>query len=98
MRCTARQFPYSANGLPNSLLLIKPSRPSLVVAEKSQYGGSSKPKGRADLALRKIENIDKSKLDGGCLLCSEDKPHRCHRRLVAEYLKKKWSDVKIENL
>jgi len=23
----------------------------------------------------------------GCLLCSEDKPHHCHRRLVAEYLK-----------
>ena len=23
-------------------------------------------------------------LDGGCLLCSEAKPHYCHRRLVAE--------------
>lgn len=29
-------------------------------------------------------------LDGGCLLCSEHKPHNCHRRLVAEYLEKKW--------
>src|SRR5580658_8570643 len=26
-------------------------------------------------------------LDGSCLLCSEEKPHHCHRRLVAEYLK-----------
>jgi uncharacterized protein (DUF488 family) len=50
------------------------------------------------MAQRKIENIGKSKLDGGCLLCSEDKPHHCHRRLVAEYLKNKWGDVEIEDL
>jgi uncharacterized protein (DUF488 family) len=29
-------------------------------------------------------------LDKGCLLCSEHKPHHCHRRLVAEYLNEKW--------
>ena len=50
------------------------------------------------MAQRKIENIDRSRLDGGCLLCSEDKPHHCHRRLVAEYLKGKWGDVEIEHL
>jgi uncharacterized protein (DUF488 family) len=50
------------------------------------------------IARRKIENIDRSRLDGGCLLCSEDKPHHCHRRLVAEYLKDQWSDVEIEHL
>jgi uncharacterized protein (DUF488 family) len=50
------------------------------------------------MAARKIENIDRSKLDGGCLLCSEDKPHHCHRRLVAEYLKEKWDDVEIQHL
>lgn len=37
-------------------------------------------------------------LDGGCLLCSEEKPHHCHRRLVAEYLKDKWRDVDIEHI
>lgn len=37
-------------------------------------------------------------LDGACLLCSEEKPHHCHRRLVAEYLKDNWSDVDIEHL
>jgi uncharacterized protein (DUF488 family) len=37
-------------------------------------------------------------LDGGCLLCSEEKPHHCHRRLVAEYLKEKWGDVEIEHI
>jgi len=37
-------------------------------------------------------------LDGGCLLCSEEKPNHCHRRLVAEYLKDKWSAVDIEHI
>jgi len=50
------------------------------------------------MAERKIENLDRSMLDGGCLLCSEDKPHHCHRRLVAEYLKDKWGDVEIEHI
>ncbi len=33
-----------------------------------------------------------------CLLCSEDKPHHCHRRLVAEYLKQHWGDFDISHL
>ena len=32
------------------------------------------------------------------LLCSEPKADRCHRRLVAEYLKEKWGDLKIVHL
>lgn len=50
------------------------------------------------IARRKIETIDRAVLDGGCLLCSEDKPHHCHRRLVAEYLREKWGGVEIEHL
>lgn len=50
------------------------------------------------MASRHIEDIDRSQVDGGCLLCSEDKPHHCHRRLVAEYLRDKWSDVEIIHL
>lgn len=50
------------------------------------------------MQARHIENIDKELLDGGCLLCSEDKPHHCHRRLVAEYLKRIWKDVEIVHL
>ena len=34
----------------------------------------------------------------GCLLCSEDKPEHCHRRLVAEYLQRHWGDVEIVHL
>lgn len=49
---------------------------------------------------RKIEDkVPKEVLNGGCLLCSEDKPHHCHRRLVAEYLEKKWNEkVQITHL
>lgn len=48
---------------------------------------------------RKIEErIPKEVVAEGCLLCSEDKPHRCHRRLVAEYLKQHWGDVEISHL
>jgi len=48
---------------------------------------------------RHIEDtISREVLDGGCLLCSEDKPHHCHRRLVAEYLKDKWGDVDIVHI
>lgn len=50
------------------------------------------------MVRRRIEEIDLEQLDGGCLLCSEDKPHHCHRRLVAEYLRAKWNDVEIEHL
>jgi uncharacterized protein (DUF488 family) len=50
------------------------------------------------MAERHIEDIDRESLDGGCLLCSEDKPHHCHRRLVAEYLRQKWGDVEIVHL
>ncbi len=49
------------------------------------------PRFRDIMATRKIEEQFKPEdLDGACLLCSEDKPHRCHRRLVVEYLEDRW--------
>lgn len=52
------------------------------------------------MATRRIEDkLKPDQLDGNCLLCSEDKPHHCHRRLVAEYLSSKWSiPVSIRHL
>jgi len=44
------------------------------------------------------ERVSKDVIDGGCLLCSEDKPHQCHRRLVAEYLNQHWGNVDIAHL
>lgn len=51
------------------------------------------------MANRQIENkISQAQLDGACLLCSEAKPHHCHRRLVAEYFNKKWGTLNINHL
>lgn len=44
------------------------------------------------------EKVSKETLADGCLLCSEEKPHHCHRRLVAEYLKQHWGDIDIKHL
>ena len=51
------------------------------------------------MQARKIEDAPRRDLfQHGCLLCSEDKPHHCHRRLVAEYLAQKWGGVEIVHL
>jgi uncharacterized protein (DUF488 family) len=49
---------------------------------------------------RRIESHLKPEMfSGGCLLCSEDKPHHCHRRLVCEYLNSKWDGaLKVRHL
>jgi uncharacterized protein (DUF488 family) len=51
------------------------------------------------MQTRKIEKkISKELFADGCLLCSEDTPLHCHRRLVAEYLSEHWGDVEILHL
>jgi uncharacterized protein (DUF488 family) len=48
---------------------------------------------------RRIEDtVPKELLDNAALLCSEDKPHQCHRRLVVEYLSQHWGDMTIQHL
>lgn len=43
---------------------------------------------------RRIEQrLTPEMFDASCLLCSEDKPHQCHRRLVCEYLNEKWGNA-----
>lgn len=42
--------------------------------------------------------LDKNLFDHTCLLCSEDKPDHCHRRLVAEYLADRWKGTEIVHL
>ena len=60
---------------------------------------SEDPDNRLYQEERQIEEkLEPEMLHDACLLCSEDKPHHCHRRLVAEYLKDRWGDVEIEHL
>ena len=48
---------------------------------------------------RKIEaSTPKELLNEGCLLCSEETPEHCHRRLVAEYLMRHWGNMKVTHL
>ena len=54
------------------------------------------------LGLMKKRRIEKFFNPGdfadACLLCSEKLPHKCHRRLVAEYLREKWGKINIIHL
>ena len=65
-------------------------------------GGAWKDYERAFNALLKTRAIekylDKKEFDGACLLCTEDWPDHCHRRLVAEYLAERWEEVEVEHL
>jgi uncharacterized protein (DUF488 family) len=47
---------------------------------------------------RHIETLSYEPFVDACLLCSEATAHRCHRRLVAEYLRAHWGDVEIVHL
>jgi uncharacterized protein (DUF488 family) len=42
--------------------------------------------------------VDPELVRDGCLLCSEDKAHHCHRRLVAEYLQQHWGNIELRHL
>lgn len=58
------------------------------------------PQFRALLRERKVERILNRDLFTGApvLLCSEFEPEHCHRKIVAEYLAKKWGDIEIVHL
>ena len=42
--------------------------------------------------------VSSSELHKACLLCSESTPDKCHRRLVAEYLKNHFDNIEINHL
>ena len=42
--------------------------------------------------------VTSSELQNACLLCSEPTPDRCHRRLVAEYLRHHFDNIEINHL
>ena len=51
------------------------------------------------LDIRKIaQKINVENLHQNCLLCSEHKPDKCHRRLLAEYFKQVRNDIQITHL
>lgn len=82
------------------LPILAPTEEMLSAYKKQKGSWSDYEKRFLDLmSQRQIEqHVDRQIASDGCLLCSEDKPHHCHRRLVAEYLKSHWGNVKIQHL
>ena len=70
--------------------------PTAPMLKAYRTGGDWPAYEREFLALlrkRRVEKtLDRGEVDGCCLLCSEEQPHHCHRRLVAEYLRDQWGD------
>ena len=82
------------------LPLLAPSK-EILDAYRKRGGGWAEYERRflALLKQRRIEGkVPKATLAGACLLCSEATPERCHRRLVAEYLRDRWRGVEIVHL
>lgn len=78
---------------------LAPTKPMLDAYKNQQCDWSSYEQQFLRLMTqRQIERMERTLVDGACLLCSEDKPHHCHRRLVAEYLQEHWGDVEIIHL
>ena len=79
---------------------LAPTKEMLADYRKKRMGWDDYERQFLDLMReRRIENsIPKETIDGGCLLCSEDKPHHCHRRLVAEYLHDRWGGIDVRHL
>lgn len=80
--------------------LLAPTQPMLDAYKKNKGSWDSYENDFLRLMEeRHIEDkIDPSLLAGGCLLCSEDTPHYCHRRLVVDYLQKRWGNLSIKHI
>lgn len=82
------------------LPILAPTKEMLDAYKK--HGESWSDYERQFLNLMEDREIEKrltpELLADGCLLCSEDKPHHCHRRLVAEYLQQRWPSVEVSHL
>ena len=51
------------------------------------------------LSERQVENaVPREVIENACLLCSEPTAEKCHRRLLAEYLRDKWGEMEIVHL
>jgi uncharacterized protein (DUF488 family) len=80
---------------------LAPTREMLDEFKKRRHGDWAAYE-RQFLALMRSRRVEATLapdlLDHACLLCSEDRPQHCHRRLVAEYLQQQWGDVEVEHL
>ena len=79
---------------------LAPTKDLLADYRQGRIGwGTYEPRFLDLMRKRRIEEtVPREVVSDGCLLCSEDQPHNCHRRLVAEYLDRHWGGIEIEHL
>jgi uncharacterized protein (DUF488 family) len=79
---------------------LAPTKDILDAYKKKEIDWSEYEKRFRQLLIeRHVENtVTPQLMDKSCLLCSEPKPEKCHRRITAEYLREVWRDVKIVHL
>jgi uncharacterized protein (DUF488 family) len=82
------------------LLMLAPTKEILDEYRKNPKNWSTYERSFLRLiAEREIEkHLTKDLIDRSCLLCGEETPDHCHRRLVAEYLLQKWGNIEITHL
>lgn len=80
--------------------LLAPTKEILDGYKKKEIGWPEYEKRFNDLLkTRKAHTlVSSSELHMACLLCSEPTPDKCHRRLVAEYLKNHFDSIEIKHL
>ena len=67
--------------------------------EKKDFWNEYESKFNELMIKRQIDKIIPEVVhDGDCLLCSEPTPEQCHRRLVAEHIKKNLANIEVEHL
>ncbi|MEJ2678637.1 MAG: DUF488 domain-containing protein [Gemmatimonadota bacterium] len=78
---------------------LAPTQEIIDTGRKQKDWTAFEAKYRRLIEERKIESaVDRSLLHMGCLLCSEDRPDHCHRRMAAEYLAEKLGGITITHL
>lgn len=79
------------------LPILAPTEEMLNEYRKNRDWPTYEQKFKALLEERNVESIlNASDLNKSCLLCTEETPAHCHRRVVAEYLKDKWGSIGVE--
>lgn len=80
--------------------LLAPTQEMLDAYRKQKRGWDEYARNFLQLMKeRQVETTWSRELrDGDCLLCSEEKPQHCHRRLVAEYLAAYRTDLVVRHL
>jgi uncharacterized protein (DUF488 family) len=81
-------------------LLLAPTQDILGAYKKKQISWQDYSEKYLEILRdRHVESItNREDLQNCCFLCSEDKPHFCHRRLAAEYFQSHFNNIEIIHL